>query len=374
MGRQTEKQHKRSGVLICGAYGMNNNGDEAVLEAIVREMRSIDAELPITVLSRTPAATAERYGVDSLHMFDLFGFLRVMRRSALYINGGGSLIQDVTSSRSLWYYLYTLAAAKHRGCRVMMYGCGIGPVSRAFDRRLSGFVIDRCVDEISLREENSLRELERFGVKRPHISVAGDPAITLTPVSGAELDEKMSDLGLAPDGNTIGFCLRNWRGFEDKAACFARAADECYFKRGLTPVFIAVNSSGDGSAAEKVTALMKAPFVCVSEPLSPALTAGILGRMRAVVSIRLHGLIFALSRCVPVAGVVYDPKVSAFLDYAQVENYLMLNDLTDEGLSQLIGTALAADRDALRAQYERLLDIERANLLAARRLLDKEEP
>lgn len=43
---------------------------------------------------------------------------------------GGSLMQDVTSTRSIWYYCYTLYAAKKRGCKVMMYGCGIGPINR----------------------------------------------------------------------------------------------------------------------------------------------------------------------------------------------------------------------------------------------------
>lgn len=37
-------------------------------------------------------------------------------------------MQDVTSYRSLWFYLWTLATAKHYGCPVIMYGCGIGPI------------------------------------------------------------------------------------------------------------------------------------------------------------------------------------------------------------------------------------------------------
>ncbi len=162
MAKRVKKENRRSGVLICGAYGMSNAGDEAILEAVLGEMRSIDPDMPITVLSRTPAATAEKHGVRSLHMFDLFGFLRVMKSCRLYINGGGSLIQDVTSSRSLWYYLYTLAAAKRRGCRVLMYGCGIGPVRRGINRALTGRVINRYVDAITLREENSLAELQAF--------------------------------------------------------------------------------------------------------------------------------------------------------------------------------------------------------------------
>ena len=112
----------RAGVLICGAYGMGNAGDEAILDAITAEMRSIDPLMPITVLSRDPEGAEARLDVDAIHTFNVPGFLRAMRRRRLYINGGGSLIQDVTSRRSLWFYLFTLRAARRCGCRVMMYG------------------------------------------------------------------------------------------------------------------------------------------------------------------------------------------------------------------------------------------------------------
>ena len=179
MSGKSEKPNTRRGVLICGAYGHGNAGDEAILEAIVLEMRAIDPEMPVTVLSRTPEETAQRNGVRALHTFAFLRFLRVMRHTKLFLNGGGSLIQDVTSSRSLWYYLFTIAAAKKLGCRVLMYGCGIGPVTRAFDRRLTRRVLNKNVDTITLREENSLQELRNFGVTAPEIVLASDPALTL---------------------------------------------------------------------------------------------------------------------------------------------------------------------------------------------------
>ena len=136
----------RAGVLICGAYGMGNAGDEAILDAITAEMRSIDPLMPITVLSRDPEGAEARLDVDAIHTFNVPGFLRAMRRRTLYINGGGSLIQDVTSRRSLWFYLFTLRAARRCGCRVMMYGCGIGPVRRPGGVKSTRRTISSCVD------------------------------------------------------------------------------------------------------------------------------------------------------------------------------------------------------------------------------------
>lgn len=81
-------------------------------------------------MSRRPKETRLIYRTNAIYTFNVFSVLRKFRHAALYINGGGSLMQDVTSTRSIWYYCYTLYAAKKRGCKVMMYGCGIGPINR----------------------------------------------------------------------------------------------------------------------------------------------------------------------------------------------------------------------------------------------------
>ena len=102
---EQQKKGVRYGVLICGAYGFGNAGDEAILEAIISEMRRIDPNMPVTVLSRRPKETRRLYGVNAEHSFNLPRMRRIMRRCPLYLNGGGNLMQDVTRRVSLWYYL-----------------------------------------------------------------------------------------------------------------------------------------------------------------------------------------------------------------------------------------------------------------------------
>ena len=178
-GKAMKPLSARKGILICGAYGLGNAGDEAILTAILSQVRAAVPEAEITVLSRSPHETAEQYQVRALYMFDFPGIWRVLRDTRLYINGGGSLIQDATSRRSLLYYLYTLYAAKRRNCRVLMYGCGVGPVTRKGDIRFTRHVLNHSVDAITLRESDSLRELEAMRVNRPEIILSADPALTL---------------------------------------------------------------------------------------------------------------------------------------------------------------------------------------------------
>ena len=72
-------------------------------------------------------------------------------------------MQDVTSYRSLWFYLWTLAAAKRHGCPVIMYGCGIGPIYSKRNRARTTKVMNRYVDAITLRDPDSMKELEVLG-------------------------------------------------------------------------------------------------------------------------------------------------------------------------------------------------------------------
>ena len=364
----------RSGVVICGAYGMGNSGDEAILDAIVAEMRAIDPLMPLTVMTRDPAGASARLGLTAVHTFNFPRFLAVMRRRALYINGGGSLIQDVTSRRSLWYYLFTLRAAKRLGCKVMMYGCGIGPVKRPGGVERTRRVLNSCVDAITLREPDSIEELARFGVTKPEIILASDPALTLPSAPAEEVDAALEAAGAAPGGKYICFALRLWPGFGEKAGVFAAAARHAHEAYGLTPVFLPINHLDDGQAAALVAEkLGDTPHVLLPGPMSSALVIGLMSRMQVVVSMRLHGLIFAAGQGVPLIGVSYDPKVTAFLRCVDA-GCVPLEGLEEGELCRLIDGAAARSGDAaaLEENVRKLRAIERRSMETAARLLGKE--
>ena len=364
----------RSGVVICGAYGMGNSGDEAILDAIVAEMRAIDPLMPLTVMTRDPAGASARLGLTAVHTFNFPRFLAVMRRRALYINGGGSLIQDVTSRRSLWYYLFTLRAAKRLGCKVMMYGCGIGPVKRPGGVERTRRVLNSCVDAITLREPDSIEELARFGVTKPEIILASDPALTLPSAPAEEVDAALEAAGAAPGGKYICFALRLWPGFGEKAGVFAAAARHAHEAYGLTPVFLPINHLDDGQAAALVAEkLGDTPHVLLPGPMSSALVLGLMSRMQVVVSMRLHGLIFAAGQGVPLIGVSYDPKVTAFLRCVDA-GCVPLEGLEEGELCRLIDGAAARSGDAaaLEENVRKLRAIEHRSMETAARLLGKE--
>lgn len=86
---------------------------------------------------------------------------------------------------------------------------------------------------------------------------------------------------------------------------------------------------------------------------------------------RLHALIFAAGQGIPLAGVVYDPKVSSFLRYIGQDLFTDLDALTAENLRAMVDqtAARAAHPETQAAAVARLQEIEHGNVSTAKRLL-----
>ena len=353
----------RDQVVICGAYGRGNAGDDAILLAILTELRTIDPDLSFQVFSRKPEETRMTYRVNSFYIFNLFQAIRHFKKAKLSINGGGSLMQDVTSSRSLWFYLWTLASAKRHGCPVIMYGCGIGPIKNDSNRKRAAKVINRYVDAITLRDPNSQLELESMGITKPRISLAADTTVILPPAAPDVLDGILESCGIPAHGQYVGFALRPWPDFDRKLDEIAAAADYVYEKYGMTPVYFPMEPRLDLEASKRVMARMKAPHHLLTGHFTAGQTIGILSRMKVVVSMRLHGLIFSASQGVPLVGIVYDQKVSSFLSYIGQDLYEDLGSISGESLCALIDKAVerGKDPDFLSESVEKLRRMEEVN-------------
>ncbi len=365
--RAARPEKKRDGVLICGAYGKGNAGDDAILEAIVAQMRRTDPDMPLYVLTRTPRKTELRYRIGAVHTFNVPGFLRIMCRTRLYLNGGGSLIQDVTSTRSLRYYLASIRLAKLTGNRVLMYGCGIGPVQRGGNVRRAGRVIDRYVDVVTLREDSSRAELERMGVTRPEIRVTADPALLLEPAATERVNGWLRQQGLDPEQEYALFALRPWEGFAEKVPAFAAAAAGVR-AWGMEPVYLAMEPARDLAACRQAAEQTGGGAKVLSVPEDGSLIVGLMGRMRVAVSMRLHALIFAAAAGTPVVGAVYDPKVQAFLEYLGKGRYMPLAEVDAPALLEAVRGALLEDRSE---GVEKLRALAAENEAAARTLLEE---
>ena len=212
-----------------------------------------------------------------------------------------------------------------------------------------------------------------MGVDRPDIRLTADPALTLSPAAEEKTDSVLLRAGVPPHGERyICFALRPWPGFREKAPLFGAAARYAWEQYGLSPVFTAVEKGQDPDAArEAARELGDIPHYFLDDAGAAGTIIGSLSRMEIVVSMRLHALIFAAGQGIPLAGVVYDPKVSAFLRYIGQDNFTDLETLTEETLRRLIdrAAARAGDKQAQAEAVRKLRELERGNVEIAKRLL-----
>ena len=236
---------------------------------------------------------------------------------------------------------------------------------------LAAKIINKYVDVITLREPDSLEELRAMGVTEPEVLLTADPALILQKAPDDETDSVLLRAGIPPHGNYLCFALRRWKGFEEKAPLFGAAAEYAYRTYGLTPVFVAVEKHLDPGAGQLAARGLTIPHYFLDDAGGAGTIIGALSRMQAVVSMRLHALIFAAGQGIPLAGVVYDPKVSAFLRYIGQEQFVDLAELTGQNLCAMMDqcVAQAAHPEAQAAAVRNLQAMEQKNVEVARRLL-----
>ena len=299
-------------IVMSGYFGFDNAGDEAILSSVYSMAKKSLPEAKITVLSHSPDKTRATYGCEAVNRFSPFKIHSALKRSDVLIFGGGSLLQDRTSSRSLFYYSYILNRAYKLGNRVVMLANGIGPVTREANRNRVRKAVERA-EIVTLRDPGSVTELEAMGVKRRDLTVTADPVFLLEPAGGERAEEILSAAGV-PSGPFVAASVRPWSGMEKFRAAFAETCDRITRELGLNVVFITMQPGADRSESELIASLMKEKAYILPPGLDAAELMSVIGRAELTLSMRLHSLIFAARMAVPTVGFSYDPKLDAYLE------------------------------------------------------------
>jgi len=302
-----------SNIVVSGYYGSKNAGDEAMLAAMIEVLSDLDPKVNITVISANPKDTAERHGVRAVSWIRVFDILAALRRADLLISGGGSLLQNVTSGRSLYYYLGVIFLAQLVGTPVMLYAQGVGPVCGRFARRLMTWISNRA-SLITVRDKGSLGELQSLAVTRPHIEVTADPVLAIHPVDkgiGRAILRAYHADGAKP---VVGISVREWREWRHYKQVIAAAADQIAEEFGARIVFLPMQYPEDVKVAELIAGQTKHPVTVLKDEYTTSELLSIAGNLDLLISIRLHALIFAGVMGVPMIGISYDPKIDRFMD------------------------------------------------------------
>ena len=304
-----------SKILISVYYGFANAGDEAMLTAIIESLRQVEKNVELTVLSGNPEDTAAKHQVCSVYRFNPLGIIRAMKDSELIISGGGSLLQDVTSKRSLLYYLSIIGLGKFFGKKVMLFAQGIGPIRAKWARKLTSLVCNEA-DLITVRDSESAAELIEMGVKPEKITVTADSVLSLNPVTKECGQNLLQEAGVDLTKPVIGISVRPWSGDSQCFQVLAEAASKLQQSYGAQLILLPLQYSVDVKACEK----LRKALVCqkdiflLNEKYNTEEFLSIIGNFDLLIGMRLHALVFAAVMQTPLLAISYDPKVDSFVN------------------------------------------------------------
>ncbi|HYX24546.1 MAG TPA: polysaccharide pyruvyl transferase CsaB [Thermoanaerobaculia bacterium] len=347
-------------LLVAGYYGHGNAGDEAILAAMLEDLRALRPDLEIVVASGDPARTAAEHGVRAVAAGRPAELAAAVGESDLVLLGGGGLFQDywevptesllTTRQGGLLSYLAPPVLAALLGKPAMVYAVGVGPLQTAEGRRLTRVAFELCA-RATVRDEPSLALVRELGIAG--VELAADPAFGLAPLPAAERPELLAGLGLDAGEPLVAVALRHWDfGVDPRSweAAVARGLDRHLAELPGRLVFLPFQREASGpyeddrAVSRRVAALLSrgGRAVVVERRLSPRELAAVLASCRQALAMRYHAALFALAAGVPVASLAYDPKVSSLLADAGLAGLaLPPAEWTADGVADVLRRAVA---------------------------------
>lgn len=149
--------------VLSGYFGFKNFGDEEILSVLVNKLQN-DRNTISIISSDTEYTKSKFRHVNSFYTFDILNILCLIRKSDVLVSGGGSLLQDVTSFKSLVYYLFIIFIALCFRKKVIIFAQGIGPINNILGRFLTKSILKHCF-YISVRDNKSQELLSNWGIK-----------------------------------------------------------------------------------------------------------------------------------------------------------------------------------------------------------------
>ena len=303
-----------SDIVICGYYGFKNSGDDALLLSIIQQLKKHKNDIDITVLSKNPEETERVYGVGAVKRDAIFAVLKSLFSCKLLVLGGGTLIQDRTSTKSLVYYLLIICMALVFRKKVMLYSNGIGPVKEK-NVKLTRKILNR-VNLITLRDEQSAYELEKMGVTKPKIVVTADSAFCLESKGGTDIEEFKEKHSIPTDKKYVCVAVREHRKLcPDFCKNIADMCDYISQKYDCVPVFIPFQAEKDNEITQRIRETMRENSAVADVSYGIVELVEFMSSAELSVGMRLHSLIYSTICQTPLIGLSYDPKVSGFMDY-----------------------------------------------------------
>lgn len=335
-------------IVISGYYGFNNLGDEAVLAGITSLLKNKNEKLKITVLSASPQKTAELYDVNSVSRTSLIQILAALAEADLFISGGGSLLQDVTGSFSVPYYLGLAWLAKMQNTKIVYYAQGAGPLNKWWSQKLTALTLNRF-ELLGVRDQGSKNLLKKIDVKKK-IELTVDPVFALY--------DPLNNMRQQIKGKIeVGISVRPWS--VDYLSELAAGLNKFAQTNNIKFVLFPMHQDADKKISRELKGKLKAETEICDLPAVPGEALKAFSQLDLFVGVRLHSLIFALLNQIPLLALSYDPKIEGLMTELDYLPLIKLEDLEAAEIAEKLET-IFAERYSLRKKIKEFLKQKKA--------------
>lgn len=301
-------------LTVGGYFGCGNVGDDAMLLGFLEALHTAAPQFGVIALTGNPKKDRQRFGISCVHRRNPSAVALALLQSKAFLCGGGSLLQNRTSQRSLSYYLFLLRLARIIRCKTLLYAAGIGPLigKSAFQKTFR--CLQKC-DYLGLRDEDSLRCLAGLGIDAARLHLGADPAL-LMPLPPASRAAAILHAHRIPADEAHLCVVLNGTAplpLRQNLISAVRVICKRHAMVALLPVF---DPTHDENAVKKAAQTLGGYAIRLREPSD---AVALIGACHAVVSLRLHALVFATATAVSALGISADPhdrKISAFANSA----------------------------------------------------------
>lgn len=320
----TSTLRKSYRILVSGYFGYNNIGDEAILKGLIDGIRAKSSDVDIVVLSKNPDWTRAKYNVIAVDRSNVFDIITAVKKCDMLVSGGGSLLQDVTSKKSILYYLFILKLAMIFKKKTFIYSQGIGPISLKLNKTLTRRILNK-VSFINVRDNQSARVLKELGVDR-EILVTTDTVFGINKPSKDEGKEILKDLGVREGVKNLALTIIDWKSYRQRSVDeIVIAVEKILEERDVNVILIPFFYHVDLDIETEIYKRLKSKYdniYLVEEYLHIERYLSLVGNMDVMLSMRLHGLIFATLMGAYPIGISYDPKIDGFMkELDRIQNH-----------------------------------------------------
>lgn len=300
-------------ITLCGYYGKGNLGDEAIYLALKNAILE---------------ATSDRATIQILNTKNPIKIAKVLLKTDLFVFGGGSLLQNSTSTASLFYYLAVIFAASLLAQNKIMLSNGIGPIKgdvfpQKILERLTAHALN-TFDFISVRDSASREYLKNF---LPHrkIHLVPDPALAIFENNSQKLNRQLI---FSEQSNYFLYipCARGLKSAKITPAALRKTLKKLEQTHSCKALLCILNPPEDGALAEVLVDLEGV------SPATPTELREMLRNARFAVSGRYHGSLFAAACGVPILSASDDPKLAALCADFGLYKCLPVRSLADANL------------------------------------------